>query len=58
MTHLKVKWSSLTKDQRNQANDFYQEELKKGPDKRIVVLNQKWYTVNPYSGSIIFRKDY
>lgn len=51
---LYIKFSSLTKAQKDQVKSFYADELKE----KKIVINQLSYLINPTNGNVIFRKDF
>ncbi len=52
-----MKWSSLNSEQRKQVLKFNEEQIEK---KELFEhnLNQRTYSVNPTTGSVIFHKDF
>lgn len=57
---MKLKFSNLTGEQRNQVREFYHDTLveEKGKKNKTIVLNQMSFRVNPKDGNVIFHKDF
>lgn len=54
---IQLKWSKLGNAQLAQIRRFFEEELK---NKHLYEheLNSRMYSINPYTGDVIFNKDF